>query len=96
MIKLGITACFMYPDPSRLTFGHKTLAYLEHDMSRYLSKMGVMPILLPDLPWNELEQFLREVDGIVFQGGADVSPTSYGESAIENGRWPGDAYRDQY
>jgi len=55
MIKLGVTSCFMYPDPNRVVFGHKTLTYFEHDMSCYLSRKGVMPILLPDLPWEELE-----------------------------------------
>lgn len=96
MIKLGVTSCFMYPDPNRAVFGHKTLTYFEHDMSRFLSRQGVMPILLPDLPWNELEQYLVEMDGFVFQGGADVSPKSYQEEMIENGRWPGDHHRDQY
>jgi putative glutamine amidotransferase len=96
MIKLGVTSCFMYPDPNRAVFGHKTLTYFEHDMSRFLSKMGVMPILLPDVPWDELEQYLNEMDGFVFQGGADVSPFNYGDELIENGRWPGDYHRDQY
>lgn len=96
MIKLGVTSCFMYPDPNRAVFGHKTLTYFEHDMSKFLSRPGVMPILLPDLPWNELEQYLHEMDGFVFQGGADISPKSYGDQMIENGRWPGDYHRDQY
>jgi putative glutamine amidotransferase len=65
-------------------------------MSRFLSRKGVMPILLPDLPWEELEQYLNEMDGFVFQGGADVSPKSYNEEMIESGRWPGDFYRDLY
>ncbi len=96
MIKIGVSACFMYPDPNRLVFGQKTLTYFEHDMSRFLSRKGVMPILLPDLPWEELEQYLKEMDGFVFQGGADVSPQSYHEEMIESGRWPGDYHRDQY
>jgi putative glutamine amidotransferase len=96
MIKIGVSACFMYPDPTRAVFGHKQLSYFEHDMSRFLSRQGVMPILLPDLPWNELTQFLQEMDGFVFQGGADIAPGTYGEAPIEGGRWPGDAHRDQY
>ncbi|NDF14880.1 gamma-glutamyl-gamma-aminobutyrate hydrolase family protein [bacterium] len=96
MIRLGVSACFMYPDPTRTVFGHKQLSYLEHDMSRFLSRKGVMPILLPDLPTEELTQFLVEMDGFVFQGGADLSPTTYGETPIENGRWPGDRHRDEY
>jgi len=86
----------MYPDPTRAVFGHKTLAYFEQDMARYLSSKGVMPILIPDLPEEGLKQFLSEMDGFVFQGGADIASKTYKEDAIENGRWPGDPYRDQY
>lgn len=86
----------MYPDPNRTVFGHKTLAYFEQDMAKFLSRKGVMPVFLPDLPWNELEQFLDEMDGFVFQGGADIAPSTYGENPIENNRWPGDNFRDQY
>lgn len=96
MIYIGVSSCFMYPDPTRTVFGHKTLAYLEQDMARYLSRKGVMPILIPDLPESELNQFLGEMDGFCFQGGADIAPGSYKEGPIENGRWPGDPYRDQY
>ncbi len=96
MIRIGVSACFLYPDPNRTVFGHKQLTYFEHDMSRFLSRPGVMPILLPDLPWEELEQYLVEMDGFVFQGGADIAPQTYGDQPIENGRWPGDPHRDQY
>ena len=96
MLKIGVSACFLYPDTSRTVFGPKTLCYLEADMARYLSRPGIMPILIPDLPKNELLPFLREMDGFVFQGGTDISPQSYGEQAIENGRWPGDPFRDEY
>ncbi|MGZ3747579.1 MAG: gamma-glutamyl-gamma-aminobutyrate hydrolase family protein [Pseudobdellovibrionaceae bacterium] len=96
MIKLGVSACFMYPDPARVVFGKKTLTYLETDMSRFLSRKNIMPVLLPDVPWEQLETYLQEMDAFVFQGGADISPLSYKETLIENGRWPGDSYRDQY
>ncbi|MFL5783258.1 MAG: gamma-glutamyl-gamma-aminobutyrate hydrolase family protein [Bacteriovoracaceae bacterium] len=96
MIFIGVSACFMYPDPTRTVFGHKTLAYLEQDMARFLSREGVIPILIPDVPDKELRQYLDKMDGFVFQGGVDVAPGTYKEQPIENGRWPGDAHRDQY
>lgn len=96
MLYIGVSSCFMYPDPNRAVFGHKTLAYLEQDMARFLSRTGVMPILIPDLPDKEFYSFLSEMDGFVFQGGADIAPSTYKEEAIENGRWPGDSFRDQY
>jgi putative glutamine amidotransferase len=96
MIKIGVSACFMHPDPQRAFFGPKVLAYLEQDMARYLSRPGIMPILIPDLPEPEWSAFLAEMDGFVFQGGADLAPETYGETPIENGRWPGDPVRDLY
>jgi putative glutamine amidotransferase len=94
---IGVSACFIYPDPTRLTHGHKTLQYFERDMSRYLSRKGVMPILIPDLDNAEqFQDFISQMDGFVFQGGADLAPQSYGEEPILDGRWKGDAYRDAY
>lgn len=96
MIYIGVSSCFMYPDPNRVVFGHKTLAYLEQDMARYLSRIGVMPVLIPDVPEQEFNQYLEMMDGFVFQGGVDIAPQSYQEEPIEKGRWPGDANRDRY
>lgn len=96
MIKIGVSSCFMYPDPTRTVFGHKTLAYFEQDMARFLSRQGVMPILIPDLPEKNRLEFISQMDGFVFQGGADIASKTYQEEAIEDGRWPGDSHRDQY
>ena len=86
----------MYPDIGRSVFGPKTLLYLEKDMANYLSRPDVMPVLIPDLNTVAMEAFVDKCDGLVFQGGSDISPQSYGESPIENNRWPGDPERDKY
>lgn len=96
MLKIGISACFMYPDPSRTVFGKKSLNYLENDMARYIGQKGIMPVLIPDLEGEILTDLLAEMDGFIFQGGNDLAPQSYGEEPILDGRWKGDAYRDQY
>lgn len=96
IIKIGLTPCFMYPDTTRLVFGHKSLTYMENDMVRFIASEDVMPILLPDLADNILENYLGEMDAFVFQGGVDVAPKSYNDNEIENGKWPGDFYRDQF
>jgi len=90
MIKIGISACFLYPDKGRI----KSLTYIENDMANYLAKKGVLPILIPDLQDELLYDILSEMDGFVFQGGNDLAPETYGEEPI--GRWKGDAHRDQY
>lgn len=96
MLKIGVTACFMYPDPHRVIFGPKTLLYMGHDMSHFLGLKGVMPILIPDLPCEEhFTRFLDELDGFLFQGGTDVNPELYGQEP-KNFRWAGDPQRDFY
>jgi len=95
VITLGVSACFLYPDPSRSVYSAKTLAYLEADMARYLTRDDVMPVLLPDVG-DQLESLLDRVDGLVLQGGSDMAPASYGAEPIEGGRWPGDPTRDAY
>ncbi|WP_258104347.1 gamma-glutamyl-gamma-aminobutyrate hydrolase family protein [Marinoscillum sp. MHG1-6] len=96
MLKIGVSACFMYPDNRRPVFAPKTLSYLENDMAVYLSREGVLPFLIPDVEDMLLEKFMAEMDGFVFQGGTDVAPESFGEQPIENGRWKGDPVRDKY
>ncbi len=96
MIKIGVSACLMYPDPERNFFSAKTLCYLEKDMSEYLTREGVIPILIPPVSEIRLRSFLREMDGFVFQGGTDVSPKCYGDEFLDEEKWPGDYERDQY
>ncbi|MEO0603387.1 MAG: gamma-glutamyl-gamma-aminobutyrate hydrolase family protein, partial [Myxococcota bacterium] len=88
-------ACLFPPDRERGVFWKKSLTYLENDMAHYLTREGVLPILIPEVG-DRVEQYLDEVDGLVLQGGADLAPGSYGEDGIEDGRWPGDPRRDAY
>ena len=96
MLRIGVSTCLMHPDLNRATFGPKTLCYLERDMARYIAGGGAMPLLIPDLDRAGRRAFIHAVDGLVLQGGADVAPQSYGEQPILDGRWPGDALRDEY
>ncbi|MFK7923201.1 MAG: gamma-glutamyl-gamma-aminobutyrate hydrolase family protein [Bacteroidia bacterium] len=96
MIRVGVSPCFLYQDPERNVFGPKTLAYIEQDMARYLSRPGIQVILIPHLPKAEWQSMLDQVDLLVMQGGNDISPQSYGAKPIADGRWPGDPFRDEY
>ncbi len=95
-IKIGVPACFLYPDKKRSFFEHKTLSFIENDMARYLARHGCMPILIPDLPAPELHSMLDEMQGFLFQGGADIAPQTYKEKPILDGKWPGDPIRDEF
>lgn len=94
MIKIGVSACFFHPDLSRATFGPKTLSYLENDMAAYVARPDVLPILIPELPKAEKLAMIKEMDGLLLQGGADLAPESYGEKPIS--KWLGDRIRDEY
>jgi len=97
MIKLGISACFFYPDLKRSTFGPKTLNYLENDMACYVTRDGIIPVLIPMLD-SEIARvrLCQSLDALVLQGGSDLSPCSYGADYLDQSRWPGDKVRDQY
>jgi len=94
MIKLGISSCFMYPDSKRAVFGPKSLNYLENDMANYVTRKGILPVLIPDVKEEFLMDILEEMDGFILQGGSDLAPETYKETPI--GNWKGDAYRDQF
>ncbi len=95
-IRIGVSAFFFYPDPSRPHFGKKTIACLENDMARYLTRPGVTPILIADLEGKALQQTLSGMDGFVLQGGSDVCPETYKTPYLDKKRWPGDPFRDFY
>ena len=42
-----------------------------------------------------ISDYVKEIDGLVLQGGADVSPISYGETPVRP-EWSGDRVRDLY
>ena len=42
-----------------------------------------------------IPQYVAALDGLVLQGGADVSPATYGEAPLRTG-WEGDGIRDAY
>lgn len=95
-VRLGISANFFHADPQRALFKGKTLQYLEERMALSCRLAGAVPVLLPDLHDEAGARALLEmVDGLVLSGGADVSPTSYGETILEP-KWAGDAHRDGY
>lgn len=96
MIRVGISSCFLHPDPERATFSKKTLLYYEQSMAHWVMNHGAFPILLPtEAPGLSTKEILKFTDGLILHGGADVAPSSYFEEPISD-KWPGDRIRDQY
>lgn len=108
-LKIGISACFFYPDPARAAFSRKTLQYVEQSVPHWVMSGGALPVMIPS-PVGEvtgakhftgegdgvgLADYAQWLDGLVLHGGADLWPGSYRERPID-AKWQGDAGRDQY
>ena len=98
LLKVGISACFMHPDPTRAAFAIKTLNYVEQSVPRWVMSGGALAVMIPspgpDSPIS-LDAYAGWLDGLVLHGGADLWPGSYGEDPID-ARWQGDRQRDIY
>lgn len=94
--RIGLSACFLHADPTRNLFKGKTLLYAEESMLQWLMAGGALPIMLPRVtaPISPAE-LLEGIDGLVLQGGADMSPKHYGEEPLRP-EWSGDPARDVY
>ena len=96
MKKIGLSANFLYPDPSRAVYGPKSLSYAENEMLSWVAGGHHLPIIIPQADSELLERYIDEIDGLVLTGGSDVAPQSYGEEGIMDQAWPGDPMRDRY
>ena len=100
-LKIGVSACFLYPDPNRAAFAIKTLQYVEQSVPHWLMAGGALPVMVPsptgdtfrgDVGFDDYAQWL---DGLVLHGGSDVWPGTYGETPMRDA-WNGDRHRDEY
>jgi putative glutamine amidotransferase len=99
-LRIGLSACFFHADPLRPIFKGKTLLYLEQSLARWVMAQGALCYLVPDpgpAPGMgvDLAALAKPLDGLVLQGGSDVSPLTYGEAPLK-AEWSGDAIRDAY
>jgi putative glutamine amidotransferase len=97
LLRIGISACLWHQDSSRSIFNGRPLVYLERSLLDYLAQPGVFASMVPPASPNGLpfSEIVDQYDGIVFHGGVDMSPTSYGENPVRP-EWKGDLLRDAY
>jgi len=94
--RIGISVNLMHADPERALYRNKALHYVEARMTASVWRAGGLPVVVPALEEDgAAEAFVRELDGLILSGGADVSPQNYGELPLKP-VWGGDPTRDAY
>ena len=104
-LKIGISACFFHADPNRPIFTGKTLQYVLEPIAHWVQSGGALAVLIPSpegatrrgAPYDPptLDDYAQWLDGLVLEGGSDLWPGSYGETALKP-QWNGDRVRDEY
>ena len=102
-LKIGVSARLLYPDPSRTFLPSKSVQYLEQSAASWVMSGGVLAFMIPEMSLAaphfpkalKAKNYVDALDGLLLQGGADMSPKSYGEEPI-NPIWAGDEIRDRY
>ena len=102
-LKIGVSARLLYPDPSRSFLPTKSIQYLEQSAANWIMSGEVLAFMVPEMSLASphfpkslrVKHYVDSLDGLLLQGGADMSPKSYGESPI-NPAWAGDEVRDAY
>lgn len=96
-LNIGLSACFDHADPERPIFKDKTLFYAEERMAQWVMSRGDLAWLVPRTPPRgaRLREIISNLDGLLVQGGSDVSPKTYGEKPLHPD-WHGDEERDIY
>jgi len=99
-LRIGVSARIQYGDAARRGYLRKNIYYLEQSFARWLQSAGALVYLVPDVVDRAssaltLADYAAELDGLVLQGGTDISPRKYGEEPLRP-EWAGDAGRDAY
>jgi putative glutamine amidotransferase len=102
-LKIGVSARIFHPETGATGLRGKTLQYLEESIAQWVMSRNVLVFMIPTVNTNgllhpskiRLRDYAKHLDGLVLQGGADVCPQSYAESATRP-EWIGDRARDMY
>ncbi len=102
-LKIGLSARLLHAPPRELGFRNKVLQYLEQSIAHWIMAHGALVLMIPTIDASaevsrrgiSVRSYVRELDGLVLQGGADVSPRSYGAQPLRS-EWAGDPVRDRY
>jgi putative glutamine amidotransferase len=102
-LRIGVSGRLLYPDSTRSFLPTKSVQYLEQSVANWLMSGEVLAFMIPAMSLAaphmpkglKVKHYVDALDGLLLQGGEDMSPRSYGESPL-NPMWAGDEVRDQY
>jgi putative glutamine amidotransferase len=93
LTRIGISPRLLHPQPGGRGVFTKILHYIEDGIAQWLQSRDALLFVLPLS--QRAADYARALDGLVLQGGADISPLAYGEQPLKP-EWTGDPVRDQY
>ena len=102
-LRIGISARIFHPQAGARGIQSKSLHYLEQSVAHWVMSREVMVFMIPSVSGDgqvhrsniRLSDYAQYLDGLVLQGGTDVSPQFYGEEPLHPD-WAGDRMRDAY
>lgn len=102
-LKIGVSARIFHPESGAKGLQGKTLQYLEESIAQWVMSRDVLVLMIPTVNTNgllhpskiRLRDYAKHLDGLVLQGGADVAPQTYSQTATRP-EWSGDSSRDMY
>lgn len=102
-LRIGLSARLLHKPPAELGFRNKTLQYLEQSIAHWVMAHGALVFMVPTLGFDaeiarrrvSVNHYVDALDALLLQGGADVSPATYGQQPLRP-EWSGDPVRDRY
>jgi len=91
--RIGVSPRLLHPQPGARGVFTKMLHYVEDGIAQWLQSRHALLFVLPLS--QRAADYAQALDGLVLQGGADISPLAYGEQPLKP-EWAGDALRDRY
>jgi len=102
-IHIGLSARIFHPEQEGRGIRTKTLQVLEQSVAQWVMTRDVLVLMVPSVAQDgmlmrskiRLRDYAEYLDGLILQGGTDVSPLAYGEEPLRP-EWAGDPVRDAY
>lgn len=102
-VHIGLSARIFHPEAGGTGLRTKTLQVLEQSVAQWAASRDTLVLMIPSVLQDgtlqrssiRVRDYADYLDGLILQGGADVSPRAYGEEPLKP-EWAGDPVRDAY